>query len=206
MKEAVESPDAKPEAIADFVKAKFGDKVVISDPSDPGANKLAAAAGYTVLPGGTFSSAAWKNVRATGLTKPAGQVTPSKRVWDGEDNPEAKLCPSIPESEWTGGMKEVVAYAKLIARVVLAAEIRVSIYVSAHMGAAAAYASGRLDLNKLRLGNEWFDLNANRLAIDALLIHEFGHHFERDHLSESYYDALTGIAARFIAAVRKGQL
>ena len=206
VKEAVESPDAMPEAVADFVKAKFGEKVVISDPSDPEANKLATAAGFTVLPGGTFSSAAWKNVRATGLTKPAGQVTPSKRAWDGEGNPEAKLCPSLPESEWADGMKEVAAYAKSIARVVLHAEISVAIYVSAHMGAVAAYAPGRLQLNKFRLGNEWFDLSTNRLAIDALLIHEFGHHFERDHLSESHYDALTDIAAKLIAAVRKGQL
>jgi hypothetical protein len=37
-------------------------------------------------------------------------------------------------------------------------------------------------------------------------IHKFGHHFERDHLSEAYYDALTRIAAKFIDAVRKGQL
>ena len=44
------------------------------------------------------------------------------------------------------------------------------------------------------------------MAIDALLIHEFGHHFEKDHLSESYYDALTNIAARFLNAVRKKRL
>jgi hypothetical protein len=205
-KEAVENPDAKQEAVSDFVKARFGDKVVSFDPSDPEANKLATSGGYTVLPGGTFSAAAWENVRATGLVKPAGQVTPSARVWDGENDPEAKDCPAIPECNWTAGMKEVASYAKLIAHAVLNVEISVVFYASPHMVAEAAFGQRELALNKFRLGNEWFDLSENRLKIDALLIHEFGHHFESDHLSESYYDALTSIAAKFIAAVRKGQL
>lgn len=103
-------------------------------------------------------------------------------------------------------MQEVAAYAKRVARTVLNTEIIVRFYASPHMIAVAAYRPGELNLNKFRLGNEWFDLRANRLAIDDLLIHEFGHHYESNHLSESYYDALTSIAAKFIAAARKGEL
>src|SRR5207247_2077615 len=75
VKDAVENPAAEADAVADFVKEKFGDKVTSYDPSDPEANKRAVAAGYTVLAGGTLSSGAWSNVRATGLVKPSGQVT-----------------------------------------------------------------------------------------------------------------------------------
>lgn len=211
VKEALASPDISSQATSKFLKMKFGDKIVSHDPSDREANKLATAAGYTVLSGGTFTSEIWDNVRATHLVKPAGQVTPSKKVWTGSGDPNAHPYPPIPENEWTNAMTQVADYAHRVARAVLGEEINVTFVATRHMLAAASYGhepvvGGSLCFNKLRLGADWFNLDANRLGIDALLVHELGHHFESDHLSESYYHALTSIAAKFLAAVRTGTL
>jgi hypothetical protein len=53
----------------------------------------------------------------------------------------------------------------------------------------ACYGSGRLDFNLFRLGHEWVQQGITE-AVDRLLVHEFGHHFSGDHLSEEYHGAL----------------
>jgi hypothetical protein len=55
--------------------------------------------------------------------------------------------------------------------------------------------SGRLDRNLLRLGHKWFEQEA-RKEVDRLLIHEFGHEYSGDHLSEQYHEALCRLGAR----------
>ena len=72
---ALEDKNADPEAVQAIVHVRFGDKVVISDPSDPEGTKMAMAQGYTVLAPRTFNHEQWENVKAAGI-KPAGQVTP----------------------------------------------------------------------------------------------------------------------------------
>ena len=52
---------------------------------------------------------------------------------------------------------------------------------------AACYGTGRLDFNLLRLGHRWFEQGATE-EVDRLLIHEFGHQFSGDHLSEEYHE------------------
>jgi hypothetical protein len=89
---------------------------------------------------------------------------------------------------------------------VLGANVSVTFAADVGWPFEATYGHGQLTFNVGRLGKAWFELAANRVAIDDLLIHEFGHHYASDHLSEDYYRALTSIAARFIDAVRKGRL
>ena len=43
----------------------------------------------------------------------------------------------------------------------------------------------------------WFEAGVTEAAID-LIIHEFGHEYESDHLSEDYYAALTKIGAKMV--------
>ncbi|MCI0464143.1 MAG: hypothetical protein L0Z62_44990 [Gemmataceae bacterium] len=59
----------------------------------------------------------------------------------------------------------------------------------------ACYGAGRLDLNLLRLGERWFEQGANE-EVDRLLLHEFGHQYSGDHLSDTYHDALCRLGAR----------
>ena len=47
----------------------------------------------------------------------------------------------------------------------------------------------------MRLGHKWFEQGVTE-DVDRLLIHEFGHHFSRDHLSEDYHDALCRLGAK----------
>jgi len=53
-------------------------------------------------------------------------------------------------------------------------------------------------LNLGRLGHAWFD-KGPREEVDQLLIHEFGHHYSGDHLSEAYHDALCSLGAKLAA-------
>jgi hypothetical protein len=72
-------------------------------------------------------------------------------------------------------------------------EITVSV-VRTTNGFAACYGSRRLDLNLLRLGHRWFEQGAS-VDVDRLLIHEFGHEYSGDHLSEQYHEALCKLGA-----------
>ena len=47
----------------------------------------------------------------------------------------------------------------------------------------ACYGSGRLHFNLFRLGHKWFEQGLTE-EVDRLLIHEFGHQYSGDHLSE----------------------
>jgi hypothetical protein len=204
--EAVESPECKPEALSSYLDERFGEQRVAYDPSDAEANKLAVASGYTVVTGRMLSGAAWDNIKREGLIRPAGQVTPSSKVWDGENNPDAKECPPIPEEQWNDGMRGVADYAKKVAGLVLGRSISVKFFSSPHMLAAAAYGPGHLSFNKMRLHNVWFDLGRNQESIDNLLIHEFGHEYSGDHLSKEYNDALTKIGAKMVQFARVGKI
>ena len=49
--------------------------------------------------------------------------------------------------------------------------------------------------NLARCGRRFFEQGVMD-DVNRLLIHEFAHHYESDHLSESYYDALADLGAR----------
>ena len=59
----------------------------------------------------------------------------------------------------------------------------------------ACYGSRRLDFNVQKLGHKWFEGGINE-EVDKLLIHEFGHQYSGDHLSEEYHEALCGLGAK----------
>ena len=52
-----------------------------------------------------------------------------------------------------------------------------------------------LRFNAGTLGVSWFD-PSNLQDILDLIIHEFGHHYESNHLSENYYKALSMIGSK----------
>ncbi len=62
---------------------------------------------------------------------------------------------------------------------------------------SATYGPGELTFNLGRLGHAWFD-KGPRPAVDELLIHEFGHHYTTDHLSEQYHDAICRLGAKLV--------
>jgi hypothetical protein len=204
---AIASPDCAADAVASYVNKRFGEKRVSFDPSDPEANKLAVSKGYTVVHGGMMSAGAWQNVKSASAILPAGQVTPSAKVWTGEDNPDANVFTDwIPESKWTDGMREVATFAQRVAQKVLSRAITVKFCATPHHLAGASYGpSGELVFNKLRLGADWFERGITE-DVMRLVIHEFGHENSPDHLSSEYHEALCRIGARMYALARRGEI
>lgn len=187
-------PNATPEALSTVLDLRFGDKRVVADPSDPEANKLAAAAGYTVIGPRSFSRGEWDNIRAHDLVKPAGQVTPSngKVQFD-------QAGKSIAEADWRPGMRRVAAYAVRAAELTLGVAVTVSFHTPPLTEAwAAAYGGRRLSFNLTRLGYRWFE-EPDEAKVDALLIHELAHETQSDHLDHRYHDALCDLGAAFKA-------
>jgi hypothetical protein len=204
---AVASPECAPEAVATYVSRRFGEKRVSFDPSDPEANKRAVSHGYTVVHGGMMSAGAWKNAKSANAIQPAGQVTPSPKVWAGEGNPNAiPFDDWIPESKWTDGMREISTFARHMAEKVLSRTITVKFCATPHhLGEASYGPGGELVFNKLRLGADWFEHGVTENVIQ-LLIHEFGHEYSPDHLSSDFHEALCRVGARLYALARCGEI
>lgn len=192
---AIESGHAKPEAVEDYMGKRFGELRASYDPSDPEANNAAVANGYTVVHGSMLSREAWKNVRGAEAITPAGQLFPS--------HPD-KDVPREPVEE-TPAMIAVREYAQRLARLLLGCDITVRFCKQAS-NELACWGMQILSFNVKNLGASWFNLERNRLAVDDLIIHEFGHHYESNHLSKGYNDALSRLAAKAMELGRAGKL
>ena len=178
------------EVVETAMNLRFGDRRVIYDPSDPEANNIATAKGYTVITGGSLSRNEWENVRRAGAALPAGQVTPSPKPFV-EGGRELKL---IDEDDWTEAMKLTVDYAKRIA-FELMEEIKLSVQIADDKTwpVAACYGKGKLIINAAGVGRDWF--NGLLAKINALLLHEFAHQYASNHLSEDYHEAICELGA-----------
>jgi len=191
---ALEDDLIEPEAVEEIMTKRFGEKRVAFDPSDLEANKIAASEGYTVVPGRALSRDAWKNVKQYETVQPAGQVTPSPKPYSetGDSRKE------IPEEKWTEGMRNVAEFSQMVAEYVLGASVQVVFTSDVTWPYLATYGRGcELTYNKGKLGKAFFENGIDEHVID-LLIHEYGHHYESDHLSRNYYKALTKIGARLM--------
>jgi len=192
VEQVVAEKNCAPDAVRTYLDRRFSEKRVAYDPSDPEANKLAVSKGYTVVAGSMMSSGAWKNSKLAQAILPAGQVTPSPKPYS-PDGPALKLAEDI-----TAEMRDVERHAIDIAQQVLRREINVVFANDPQWAFSATYGSGQLTLNVGRLGRSWFSLSQNRREINALLIHEFGHEYSLDHLSQEYHDALCRIGAAMV--------
>jgi hypothetical protein len=191
VREAMEDPDTDNEAVRSVVKQRFGDKVVAYDPSDPEANNRAAANGFTVVHGRQMSRPEWDNVRSAHAIPSAGSLFPTHV---GTPVPVNRLVPTAQEQKMLDGIKR-------LARVLIGREIEVIIFSDARDSASAKYGNREMLINKVRVGRSWFDALDER-SLD-LIIHELGHEYEGNHLSEGYYRALTKLGARLAVAVAK---
>jgi len=196
---AIESPEVKPDAVVDYVEKRFGKNRVSFDMNDPEANSRAVAAGYTVVKGGMMSGAAWSNVKEVEAIVPAGRVFPT--------HPDVlKASEDYPADQITDAMRDVVRYAKEFASATIGGAISVRL-AKKSSNYAATYGARTLTFYVQNLGGaRWFDLTSNRTAIDDLIIHELGHEWGENHLSDEYYKALTKIGALAMKAVREGRL
>jgi len=132
---ALEDEDADPEAVKLAFSKRFGEKAVIHDPNDLEANKIAVAAGYTVVPGGALPKAAWKNVKGAGAVLPAGQVTPSPNPSAGDE--QLKI---MDPDHYTQPIENVVAFAREFGEALLERPVQVRVATDVKWPFNAAYA------------------------------------------------------------------
>ncbi len=179
--EAIEQSHCSDVTIETVLDRRFGEKRVAYDPSDPEANKLAVAAGYTVVHGGSLSAQAWHNARQAGAIVPAGRVTPSPKPF----SPDGEELVLLPMSEWPDAVLRISMYAKDLAPKLLGARIAVFVTNTPEWPFSATYGNCRLILN---IGKFDFSGGVDE-KLDALLLHEFSHHFCSDHLSRDFAEA-----------------
>lgn len=195
--EAIEDSRCAAGAIGKVVTERFGSKAVVNDPSDTEGTKIAMSQGYTVIPGGAFSKGAWSNIRAAAAVLPAGQVTPSPKVYSPEGNPEKV----IEREQWTADMWRLAEFAELLFSklfredccVVIVNEPKV--HWGANFGGQGPLGS-RLCLNYGRLGKRWFERLKRDPEVLDLLLHEFCHRTVHDHLSNEMHEMATKLGAR----------
>lgn len=189
--EALEDADSN--AVKDVVESRYGEDAVVFDMSDQEANKKAFADDVNVITGGSFNSRVWDNIKKAreehqDFARPSGSVgkyaSPNLTGGAKEIN------------EYTDGMKEVVAYAKELHLYLFDSSCFVRIHNGS--GASATYGKYNLQFSYKMLGKNWFDLKNNKQKILELIIHEFGHWYSLDHLSEKYYAGLCEIGAKLI--------
>lgn len=191
-----------PETVETIVTTRFGGKAVISDPSDREGTKIAAAEGYTVVPGGAFSAEAWENIRQAGVLKPAGQVTPSPKPFTAGGEP----LELVDRTQWTEDMVAFWGFVRYFAEQCAGLIVQVHFTPGRDWGFGAAYSredegSGRVYFNVKLLGSEWFSVR-NWQAQVELLIHELGHHFGQ-HLDSTYHAAICRLGAAAVALAVK---
>ena len=89
----------------------------------------------------------------------------------------------------------MAAYAASIGRELLGCEVDVAIAREPGWPYGATYGKGRLVFNLARCGRAFFEHGITD-DVNELLIHEYGHHYEGDHLSADYYKALCRVGVR----------
>lgn len=194
IQDALTDERIKGEAVVTVLTHQFGEKRVTYDPSDPEANHRAVAEGYTVIPPGAFSKGAWNNIRSSGASRPSGKVTPTYHAYS-ENGEPAKF---VPEEEWTGGMRGFATFCSDFAWKLIKRDVQVR-FEKGRMTSpfGANYGGGVLTFNYDRMGKAYFERGLTEKHVD-LLIHEFAHQFESNHLSVGFYDACTRLGAKAV--------
>jgi len=172
---------ASPEALAYHVETVHGKDAVIFDPSNPEANKRALDEGRQLIYGKQFKKDTWEKIKENNILKPAGKVIETfvPTSLDG--------APSIEDEDWTPGMQALASYTRAVGQHLLGFEPTVTFYNQVLSGphAEAMWGDREIIFNLRHLGKRW-PAEAEVEVIDALLIHEFAHHYESDHFTDSY--------------------
>ena len=173
--------------------ARFGEKRLAYDPSTPEANRVAAANGYTVITGGTLTGGQWGNAKAASAIPAAGQKFPTS--YDAYSNdPNAPEAETVDPGNWTDDQRDTVAFAQRLHELLLGCSTGV-VLVKTDNAFMAAYSKRSLHLNVDALGRQWFRRENRKVQVE-LMLHEFAHFHESDHLSENFADTVGSLGAK----------
>lgn len=193
VRQASSDANCSEEAIKKVLDLRFGEKRAAFDPNDPEANKNWVAQGGTLVYGPMLNGQEWKNAKAAGAIQAAGKLCPTPKPYS--QDPDAKNVTIIPPEKWTEGMRQVAGYAVFLGVELMDVVVNVTFVNTTNNFSACYAAGGELHFNLFRLGHKWFEQGITE-EVDRLLIHEFGHQYSGDHLSEEYHDALCMLGAK----------
>lgn len=198
LNEALADENASPEAVAKALDLKYGEKRAIFDPSDAEANMNLTSQGYTLIKGAQLTKDQWANVKKHDAerTKPAGQIAPTKKALFSPDGVDRW----VPREKWTASMVRVVNYTRDVATELLGAPVSVNIIADITQSYAACFGDLGFVFNLGRLGHKFFDAGITD-ELNALIIHELGHHRVANHLDDAYHAELCRLGARFAKLV-----
>jgi hypothetical protein len=208
--EALSDPDASAEAVEKAITLKYGEKRAIFDATDPEANMNLVAQGYTLMHGSQLTRSQWDNVRKFESAKPSGQLAPTKKAVFSSDGEDRWVKPE----NYSKAMLAVVDYTRTICCELTDSPVSVSVLSDITAYFSACYGSQGFVFNLGKLGHKFFDecmtmsglLNPTD-RLNQLIIHELGHHYESNHLSERYHDRLCELGAKMTRlALTKPQL
>lgn len=203
--EATSDKNCSPEAVERILDLRFTRKRVAYDPFDTEANKRAVSKGFVVVHGASMTKGQWSNAKDNGFIKPAGHVTPTPKPFSPDGNP----LRHVPVEKWTPELWNIRNYARRMAKLLLDREIKVVFANDPHwMKFDAAYGDSCLYLNYRKLGKRWFSIDtaSEKERVQELLLHEFAHEHEKDHLSARFADSIAKLGARLATESRRGNL
>ena len=199
VKEAMEDKDVDAESVEAVLDTKYGTKRVVHDPNHPESSAVAAAKGFTVMYGGNESRSTWENIRTHRPVTSAGiKFDTTNTVSFDPDGIDV----SLPEDQWTDGMKSLAEFCQKTHREIFGAELSVQFF-NDRRGYAACYGGNSLTFNYRRIGkkkcSDW--KNDLEYFID-LIIHEFAHRYGSSHFSEEYWRGTTKVGAMMALLLR----
>ena len=190
--DAMQDDAIEAESVSRALDERFGKRRFTWDPSDPEANNRLIGEGYTPVYAGALPKGAWDNVKAAGASTPAGELRPTKHQ---RFSPDGDPMHEIRPEKMTVAERKFVSFARAAGHRLLGFEPDVRLVSDPKITCAACYGSRQIIVNKFRLGGKWFHEDNVERWVD-LLIHEYAHEYESNHLSEGYHDACTRLGAR----------
>lgn len=189
-RDALADYQVEPETVKRLVNLRFGDKVVVHDPSDQEANQKAQSEGYVVVTGSQLSGEEWSRVRNADAMLPAGRLFPTPKGFH-EDGAPLK---TIERADWTAGMLKFERMAHAVAEALIERAVAVVIADDRGWDFEGAFSENRLIINAAPFGGAAaFDHMENdypSFRFLEFLIHEYAHDVEANHLSAKYHDTL----------------
>jgi len=201
------------DALNSVLDGTLGRDRVVRDPNDPEANHEAAAHDHAVVGGNQLPRDVWDRIReerdrGRDLLPSAGRKFPSPQAWD--PNGTEVVNPIDPDA-LTAGQERVVLYAARLGRLLLNEPVAARVFPRMNSNSIAATYDrtfARVDFNLKALGRGWFERRDREglKAVHRLLIHEFGHNVEGDHLSPQFRREVERLGAALADLILAGEI
>lgn len=202
IQDALENESISKESIEKIIKKRFGEKIVSYDPTDLESNKKAVANGYQVLHGRQLTKAQWNNVRKHDLVNSSSSMFPTPKPFS--DDPNAKSLKIIKKQDYTEKQKTLHSNLKDIAMFITGKSINLKFANDHKWGFGGSFAKDSREMI-INLSGHKNKEEITEKILDVF-IHELGHLYESDHLSDNYYRALTKIGSKMAVYFSKNNI